>query len=300
VRERAAFIIVFASLVFTTLPALVRLPRARSTGTLVADVDRIKRAVPPSEPLALVTKKDFDAALFAQYYLYPRRTKIYAGFEKYRNADVATRPQTIVACDYDNAHLTSFAEMRAAEIGSTRVMHGDLEPAPRGMFIVPFVASLEGPVNDRYVIEADFVSDAPVTMTLMPFGITKTVPGRSSFHDLVYEVFKRTDAGWLRVACDQPLRAAVWLVNRGRNEGVRIPLVTAARAGTIRCPTNDCVLRLVNFSDRAAIAHVNDAQVTVPPNGMHSQPLNGEANVTGDNIYAFAGTRGGKMEIAWP
>ena len=148
----------------------------------------------------------------------------------YRNADARTRPRTIVACDYDKAWLTSFVQLRAEEIAELpRVTRDALEEAPRGTFIVPFVASLEGGVSDHYVIEAEFESDAPITMTLMPFGITRTVPARSSFRDLVYEVFRRTDAGWLRVHCDRPLRAAVSLVNLGRREAVRIPLVTSAR-----------------------------------------------------------------------
>jgi hypothetical protein len=310
VRDRAAFVIVFASLVITTLPALVRLPRRpRVNGTLVEDVERVKRAVPASESLALITKREADPALFAAYYLYPRRTRIYAsGLTAYRNADVRTRPRAIVLCDYDHAHLATYEELRAAELGENRVMHGALAPAPPAPFIIPFVASLEGPVTDRYVIEADFenVSGtlAELRMTMMPFGVTKSIAiaprSMASFNDLVVENFHRTDMGWLRVDCNQPLHAAVWLVNRGRNEGVRVPLVTAARGGVIRCPGNDCVLRLVNFSDRPATAKVNGTAITISPNAMVSQPLRGEANISGGSIYAFAGTRGGKMEIVWP
>ena len=67
-RDRAAFVIVFASLVVTSLPAFVRIIRAPQLNEQLAyDIERVKRAVPPSEPLALVGKKEADPALFAAY-----------------------------------------------------------------------------------------------------------------------------------------------------------------------------------------------------------------------------------------
>lgn len=305
---RAAFVIAFLSVAVTTAPALVALLKEPRRDPLHEDIEKIKRAIPPSEPLALITKKETDPALFANYDLYPRRTRVYAGFASYRNAPVATRPKTIIAVDYDRARLTTFAELRDEQFRGTRVMRGALEAAPRPEFIVPLAASLEGGVTDSYMTEADFENAgstaATLRLTLMPQRIAKSVTiaphATLSFHDLMYQNFGRTDIGWLRVDCDQPLFAALWLVNRGRNEGVRIPLVTSPRSGTIRCPGDDCLLWLENLGDERSVANVNGAGIVIEPGAIVQRPLTGEAEVSGENIYAFAGTRGGKTLIAWP
>ena len=320
-RNRAAFIIVFASLVITSLPTLVRLTRracellplsyaerrARVNGELYTGAMRMNRSVPMSEPLALVTGDDPDPALFVNYYVYPRRTRIYRGIVGYRNAaNERERPGTIVSVG-DTIRFATYEQLRDEQLRGKRVMHGPLEAAPR-QFMLPLVGSLDGPVTDSYVTEADFENggDARATlrMTLFPQRATKTISiaphSTTSYYDLVYQNFLRMEAGWMRIECDQPLRAAVWLVNRARDEGVRIPLVIAPRSGTIHCPGNDCLLWLVNLGDEPTVANVNGSGIVVGAESVITQPLHDEAIVSGENIYAFAGTRGGKTVIAWP
>jgi hypothetical protein len=307
VRERVAFVIVFASLAVTSAPALVKLAR-RAWDMRSAPVNRPFAAVrATSEPLALICDpNETDPALFVNYYLYPRRTRIYKGIDDYRNAaNDPSRPRTVVEVHSDGARLTTYAAMRDERLRGFRVMHTAPAPAPRA-FNVPLVGSLDGPLTDTYVTEADFASDAPATvrMTLFPQRMTKTFTiaphATTSFYDLVYQNFGVMGAGWLRVESDPPLRVAIALVNRGRNDGVAIPLVTEARSGTIRCPGGECSLWLVNFGDSTSVAHVNGAPVSVPALGVASQTLRGDATVDGPNIFAYAGTRGGKLAIGWP
>ena len=315
-RERAAFVIVFVSLLFTSAPALVKLARrawealpldeAQRRGPMFTSAEALQKT---SEPLALICDpNETDPALFVNYYLYPRRTRIYKGIDDYRNsANDPLRPRTIVAVRSDGARLTTYEAMRDERLRGFRVMHAAPAAAPRA-FNVPLVGSLDGPLRDTYVTEAYFenTGDAPATvrMTLLPQRLTKTfaIAPRSttSFYDLVYQNYHVMAAGWLRVESDQPLRASMWLVNRGRNDGVAIPLVTQARSGTIHCPGGECSLWLVNFGDSPSVAHVNGAPVVVQPEGVVSLPLRGAATVDGPNIFAYAGTRGGKLAIGWP
>jgi hypothetical protein len=314
VRERVAFVIVFVSLLFTSAPALVKLARrawealpldeAQRRGPMFTSTEALRKT---PEPLALICDpNETDPALFVNYYLYPRRTRIYKGIDNYRNsANDPSRPRTIVAVRSSGARLTTYEAMRDERLRGFRVMHAALPAAPRA-FNVPLVGSLDGPLTDTYVTEADFACDLPATvrMTLFPQRMTKTftIAPRSttSFYDLVYQNYRVMAAGWLRVESDQPLRASMWLVNRGRNDGVAIPLVTQARSGTIRCPGGECSLWLVNFGHSSSVAHVNGTPVVVQTEGVVSLPLRGAATVDGPNIFAYAGTRGGKLAIGWP
>lgn len=319
---RAAFLAAFAVAIVATAPRLVQLahrawelapldPRVRHervNGTPYMAKELVDRALPPSEPVAFIIDDDATPALFASYYCYPRPSRTYFGLVGYRNAEVRTRPRTMIAISNDSARIVTYAELRDQTYRGSRVMHGPLADAPAHTFALPLVGSIDGPVIDSYVTEADFENAggvaATVRLTLMPQQIERTITiaprATTSFYDLVYQNFARTDLGWLRVETDQPIRAAAWLVNRGRNEGVAIPLVTSPRSGTIPCPGNDCVLRLVNLSDEPDTAIVDGAAVPLAARGFVSMPVRRAAHVSGAHVFAFAGTRGGKTEIAWP
>ena len=319
---RAVFVVAFASAVVGTSPRLrgitqtvrelARLDQKtrheRLNGGPFLAKTMLDRALPPSEPVAFIVDKDATPALFAGYYIYPRRSHIYYGLVGYRNAEVRSRPRVMLEVTNESARFVTYAELRDQTYRGLRVMHGALAPAPATTFVLPIVASVDGPVTDSYVTEADFEngSDAKATLrfTMMPQRIEKTITiaprSTASFYDLVYQNFTRTDLGWLRVEYDQPIRAAAWLVNRGRNEGVAIPLVTSPRGGTIHCPQGDCVLRIVNLRDQPSTAIVDGAAVPVAADGFVSMPVRKDVHVSGDGIFAFAGTRGGKTEIAWP
>ena len=318
---RAVFVVAFVSAVVGTLPRLRDIARTarelapldqktrheRVNGGPFLAKEMLDRTLPASEGVAFIVDDDATPSLFASYYCYPRPSRIYFGLVGYRNAEVRTRPRTMMEVTNESARFVTYAELRDQTYRGSRVMRGAAAPAP-SMFVLPIVASLDGPVTDSYVTEADFenASDATATLrfTMMPQRIEKTIAilprSTASFYDFVYQNFTRTDLGWLRVESDRPIRAAAWLVNRGRNEGVAIPIVTAPRSGTIRCPQRDCVLRLVNLADQPATALVDGAPVPVAASGFASMPVRKDVQVSGDNIFAFAGTRGGKTEIAWP
>jgi len=319
---RAAFVVAFASCVVGTLPRLRDLARTtrelwpldqrtrheRLNGGPYLAKEIVDRTLPPSEAVALIVRDDMTPALFASYYVYPHPSRIYSGLVGYRNGDVRTRPKIMMEVTNESARFVKYEELRDQTYRGSRVMRGALAPAPARAFVLPIAASVDGPVIDSYVTEADFenASDANATLrfTLMPQRIAKTIAiaprSTASFYDLVYQNFARTDLGWLRVESDQPIRAAAWLVNRGRNEGVSLPLVTGPRSGTIHCPGADCVLRLINLADHSSTAIVDGTPVPIAAGGWASMPVRNDVHVSGDDIFAFAGTRGGKTEIAWP
>src|SRR5258708_37505660 len=108
--RRVALVLVFASLAWTTVPRLWQLAReasslaplgraarrARVNGPVVEDVKRIKRALPPNEPVALIGR--IDDAILANYYGYPWRSRDYRTLDDYRAmAGQPRRPNKIVA-----------------------------------------------------------------------------------------------------------------------------------------------------------------------------------------------------------
>ena len=318
---RAAFVIAFASVVIATLPRLRDLTRTtlelwpldqrtrhvRLNGGPYLAKELVDRTLAPSEPVAFIVHDDMTPAIFASYYVYPHPSRIYSGLVGYRNGDVQMRPKVMVEVTNESARFVKYEQLRDETYRGSRVMRGPLVPAP-SMFVLPIAASVDGPVIDSYTTEADFENtsnaNATLRLTLMPqrFAKTITIPphATASFYDLVYQSFARTDLGWLRVECDQPIRVAAWLVNRGRNEGVPLPLVTAPRSGTIHCPGGDCVLRLINLGKQSSTAIVDGTSIPIAAGGWASMPVHNDVHVSGEDIFAFAGTRGGKTEIAWP
>ena len=98
---RIAAALLFLSLAASTLPRLIAivndartllpLPyearREQQMGPWYASIETLRHELPKKEQVALVAPpRDLDAAVFANYYLYPIRTRIFAGRNAYRNA----------------------------------------------------------------------------------------------------------------------------------------------------------------------------------------------------------------------
>jgi hypothetical protein len=322
--RRAALILVFLSLAWTTAPQLWRLARqatslaphsraerrARVNGKLVAGVERVKRELPPNEPVALLGDPGF--IIFANYYGYPWLSRDVVTLDNYRAAaGQPRRPNTIVVVGDDGARIVTYGALRDERLRRGRVMHeAKLQPAPRSFFL-PLVSSVDGLAPDTYVTETAFANDgaspARVTVTLHPDEKvhTLTVPPRGGvqFHDLLYQLFGINEVRWASIGSDQPLRAGAWFVNRGRNEASALPLQTLWRTDNPVCPTpaTDCKLWIVNRYDHGIGLTVDGRVVALPPHGMTSLPFRGTAHVVShDDSFAFATTKGPPTQFIWP
>ena len=323
VARRLACILIFASLAWTTAPQLLhlaresfelqRLPlaarRLRVNGPLVASVKRVKRSLPPGEPVALIgPERNFSPVIFANYYGFPWTSHAYAGLDHYRaTAGDPRRPRTIVAVG-DIARIATYAELRDERLRGSRIVHAPpTRPAPPA-FAIPLAGSVDGLPPDTYVIEADFVNDASVPatvrLTLMPEQAVKTLTigphATASFYDLVSQNFGVMEVRWIDVGIDQPLRVGVWFVNRGRREAVPLPFVTSWGGGILRCPAADCKVWLVNMKNDVVTARVGSESVLLPPHALVSRPFRGTVDVAGREVYAFASTKEPPTRFVWP
>lgn len=302
--RRAVLLLVFVSLAWTSVPSLWQLAREASSlaplsraarrvrvnGTVVEDVKRIKRALPPDEPVALIGR--IDDAVIANDYGYPWRTRHYRTLDEYRAmAGQPGRPKTIVALEDSGARLATYAELRDAKLRGARLVHDpELNPAPL-RFVIPLAGSVDGLPPDTYVTEADFANDADVPahlrLTMMPehkVAATSIPPhGRAGYYDLVYQLFGAMEVRWVLVESDQPLRAGVWFVNRGRGQVVPLPFVTKAAAGALTCPSDGCKAWILNL-ERGT---------------MESRPFRGAIEVKGE-VFAFATTTEPPTRFVWP
>lgn len=344
--RRAALVLVFASLAWTSVPRLWQLAReasslaplgraarrSRVNGPVVEDVKRIKRALPPNEPVALIGR--IDDAILANYYGYPWRSRDYRTLDQYRAmAGQPGRPNTIVAAGSSGARIATYAELRDARLRVARVVRDPrLNPAP-AQFFIPLAGSVDGLPPDTYVTEADFANDADVPahlrVSMMPEQkvATLTIPahGRAGYYDLVYQLFGVMEVRWLAVESDRPVRAAVSFVNRGRNLAVRLPLIRTevirgftwpvrtaegsliVRAGlacsalswtVLECPDTECKAWVINLNGITRTVEVAGMSVPLAPYAMESRSFRGTVEVWGAD-YAFATTREQPTRFVW-
>jgi hypothetical protein len=308
--RRAALPLLVLALAWRSAPQLLelvrgawqlqRLPfgarRARVNGPLPADVAKIKAAIPYDEPIALIGPGDNDwPAIFANYYGYPWRTRLYRDLDEYRLAtgDPA-RPRHIATVSDAGARVATYPELRDVRLraGGRVVREGALKPAPRTFFI-PLAGSVDGPPPDSYVTEADFANDGAsavqVRMTLLPEQMVRMLTiaprGRASFYDLVYESFGIMEVRAVRVEADGPLRAGIWYVNRGRGEAAALPFVTAPAGGAFRCPVMECKVWEVSL---------------LPPYAIRSRRFAGDIRVETKSSFLFASTNERPTRFLWP
>ncbi|HUP43920.1 MAG TPA: hypothetical protein VM779_00250 [Thermoanaerobaculia bacterium] len=247
---RIAFAALFLSLARFTVPGIATavreaielrpLPveerRVEMFGPFYEGVMKAAATLSPDEPIAFLVGDDFGTGLFMNFYLFPRRTALYADVDSYRAGQDA--PERIILAGGE-VRFIAYAEARAAEMGTSHVA-APLEPSAETamQFDIPLVSSGDGPIRDRYTTEAVMVNagdqEATVTIRMNPAGRVATVtlaPGEMrTWNDLVYQLFSTLDAGWLRVQADQPLRSRFWFVNRAVPDADVLPHATFARS----------------------------------------------------------------------
>lgn len=244
--KRLANVLVFASVLASALPSLVPLLRRamelapmdleERRAHVMGDFYTSLRAIPRDQPAAILClgRDALDRAVFVNYYLYPTPVRIHHD----RMPTHAAASIVAVASD--------------GPVRRTVVAHPRPTEAP-DRFIVPFAASVLG--HDSYAIESVIEGDAPVTLTLMPFGVTKTVSPPHVFSDVVQEMLGRRGVGWLRVESAGRVRASFWLVARADGRATALPLLTGEPPS--RQAVRGVRLFLVNPYDRPTVAYVN-------------------------------------------
>lgn len=324
---RIACALLFLSLAATTLPGLVMLVdeartllplpydarRERQMGPWYASVKALRRELPLREPVALVAaSRDIDSAVFANYYLYPIRTRLFVGRNSYRNAaNDPALPKTIVAVTSDRVERTTYDVLRDRDLRAGRpVVAAPQLGEPLTTFILPIVASLDGPAPETFVIEATITNPNPVPvqvrLTFWPKGMVRTTtiaPGATvAYYDLVHQLFGVLDRGWMRVDASRPLRAAFYFANRGHGDATLLPNVTSAPADIAAAPLHrDTKLFVINPKETPVTAVVAGESIVFEPHAFVSFPITKVPHVTG-NVYAFVATRelNGRTDFLWP
>jgi hypothetical protein len=336
---RVVCALLLLSLAATTLPRLVArtrealtllpLPyesrRVRQMGAWYSSVQSLRRTLPKKKPLALVIGiHDTEAAIFANYYLYPIRTRLFAGRNDYRNAAPdPTRPKTIVAVTSEKAERTSYEVLRDRELrAGRRVVAAPQLSNPATSFVLPIAASIDGASPETFVIEATLVDQngpAPynprmerlprtneVRITFWPKGESRTLRMEAgetlAYYDLVYQLFGVTESGWMQIDSRLPLRAAFYFVNRGRDDATRLPNVRQFATHIPPAPLHrDAKLFLLNFSDSIAVTTVGAETIPIMPHAIVTKPISTIPAVSG-NVFAFVTTRelNAKTDFYWP
>jgi hypothetical protein len=279
-------------------------------GAFYPSILSVLNATPPSEPLALITRRgeSGDPALFFDYYAYPRHTRIYPDVALY-GVD-AKRPATVVAITEEEAALSTYSTLRLEEMRRSGriVRHPPLRPAGTH-FVVPMTISIDGVLPAVYTTEAVLAADRPaeVTLTFRPAGIVKrlTLEREIAFVDLVYELFGRLDRGWLEVSSNEPLRASFWLVNRGTGTASELALVTTTPRNPLHVPSGK-ELWLVNLAPVAAGLRINGQVAFLLPYESPSRNYTCPCEVLvvneGASVYAFGAEKlpNGGTRFSWP
>ena len=324
---RIAAALLFLSLAASTLPrlativnnarTLLPLPyearRERQMGPWYASIEKVRAELPKKEQIALIAPpRDLDSAVFANYYLYPIRTRVFAGRNAYRNAAPdPTRPAIVVAVNASHAERTEYDILRNRDLAAgRRIVTSPELSAPTTTFVLPLAASLDGPSPHTFLIEATLENPNPVPaevrVSFWPKGLTRTVviPGQSTktYYDFVYQLFGIMNSGWMRVESSQPLRAAFYFANRGRGEATLLP--NAIREATAIAPAllhRDTKLFVINPKESRATVILNGESIPLDPHAFFSRPIETLPAVSGD-VYAFVTTRelNGRTDFLWP
>jgi hypothetical protein len=324
---RGAAALLFVSLAVSTLPRLVAivnnartllpLPyearRERQMGPWYASVEKLRAELPKKEQVALIAPpRDLDAAVFANYYLYPIRTRIFGGRNAYRNAAPdQTRPAVIVAVNAAGAERTEYDILRGRDLAAgRRIVAAPELSAPTTAFVVPLAASLDGPSPDTFLIEATLVNpgDAPaaVRVTFWPRGLVRTViiPPRDTrtYYDFLYQLFGIMNRGWMGVESSQPIQTAFYFANRGRGDATLLPKAVTATTAIVPAPLHrDTKLFVLNPKETRAAVILDGESISLDPHAFISRSIE-SLPVIGGDVYAFVTTRelNGRTDFLWP
>lgn len=327
-----AYAVLFLSLAIGTVPRLLTITReaiglrrlaykerrARVNGELYIAVREIASTMAPQEPVAVVqhpAPKNTGLAMLADYYFYPRRVKLYSTSRAYEADKSPARPVTIGYIDIAGSPVlrrSTYAEIRAHEIGSEFVVHSLVPDHVAQSFIVPMMASGEGPPPDVYttegVAENSGPSEAHVTFEMFPSGSRADVvlqPGeRRTWNDAAYQLFGSVDVGWMRVTADHPIRSQFWFVNRGRSSAAVLQAVdrVSENATTLAAPERG-KLWIVNPNDRALSFTFNGERRGAGALTLTGIPASGTVRVEGDGpLFAYVSWRdkNGDTHFVWP
>ncbi|HEV7488717.1 MAG TPA: hypothetical protein VGQ65_23840 [Thermoanaerobaculia bacterium] len=323
---RIAAALLFLSLAAPTLPRLIAivnnartlLPltyearRARQMGPWYASIEKLRHELPKKEQIALIAPpRDLDAAIFANYYLYPIRTRLFAGRNAYRNAAPdPTRPNVIVAVNASHAEKTEYDILRDRDLRTGhRVVTMPKLSDPRTTFILPLASSVDGPSPDTFLIEGTLANPnatpAEVRATFWPKGLVRTITipahATAAYYDFVYQLFGIMSVGWMRVESSQPLRGAFYFANRGRGDATLLPNASEATAIAPGTLYRDTKVFIINPKDTRATAILNGESISFDPHASMSKPIASLPVVSGD-VYAFVTTRelNGRTDFLWP
>jgi len=340
---RVVCALLFLSLAATTLPwlvartreALTLLPmpyesrRERQMGAWYSSVRSLRKTLPKKEPVALVLGiRDTEAAIFANYYLYPIRTRLFAGRNDYRDAAPdPTRPKTIVAVTSEKVEKTPYEVLRDRDLRTGhRVVAAPELSDPATSFVLPIAASLDGAAPETFVIEATLLNQSvaqngpalhhalmerlprtnEVRITFWPKGESRTLRigagDTVSYYDLVYQLFGVMESGWIQVESRLPLRAAFYFVNRGRADATRLPNVQRFATRIPQAPLHrDAKLFLLNWGNSIAVTKVGNETIPIMPHAIVTKPISAIPAVSG-NVYAFVTTRelNARTDFYWP
>jgi hypothetical protein len=303
----------------TMLSARVaRLPRDARRAVVLGEfwpaVRDLDRRVAPGAPVAIVMRHltDVDRGTFVAYYLYPRVCRYYFGIDQYQYDTRPTRAAAIAYLDLERSErvrLMTYDEVRAEEFGRKEVVASPAATsAPSRDFVVPMVASIDGPPPDVYKTEAVLLADEETTvvLTLQPTGTTKTLALHAKqplvLRDLVHDSFGRLDAGWLHVQAATPIRGGFWFVNAGTSAAAPVPLLGMPRPMRQTVRGGD-TLWLANTADAFTTVRVNGAAVVLPPRALQSMHAEAESTIDGAQaVIAFATNKlpHGGTAFHWP
>ena len=288
--------------------------RVRQLGQFYSSLTRLRTQVPADQPLALITAgANIDAALFANYYLYPQPLKIYAGRTAYRRAaGDPFRPRTVVEAG-DLVERTTYGEMRDRELRKLPRLSSKFPLSePRLQFVVPIAASIDGPEPDTYVLEGTLqnpgASPAVVDMTFFPSGrsVRGTLAPRSTavWYDLIFQQFGVMEIGWLEVQSSAPVGGLFSFVNRGLSDVVPLPVeLHPGSPSGVASEGRDRKLWLLNLRDQPATVTVGSEVITLKAHDLVARSQQGPLPViTVDGICAFVSTRdgAGRTRFLWP
>jgi len=324
---RIAAALLFVSLAASTLPRLIAivnhartllpLPyearRERLMGPWYASLEKLRAELPKKEQIALIAPpRELDAAIFANYYLYPIRTRLFAGRNAYRNAAPdRMRPAIVVEVNAARAQRTEYDILRDRDLAAGhRIVAAPELSAPATTFVLPLAASLDGPSPDTFLVEATLVNPnaapAEVRVTFWPKGLTRTIiiPPRhtTTYYDLLYQLFGIMNSGWMRVESSQPLCAAFYFANRGRRDATRLPNAAADATRIAPVPLNrDAKLFVINPKETRATLLLNGESISLDPHAFISRPIASLPVISGD-VYAFVTMRelNGRTNFLWP
>jgi hypothetical protein len=320
--QRIAYAVLFLSLARFTVPGIaaavaeaidlwplkVEERRAKMFGPFYESVKRIDAAVPDEERLPVLVGRDPGPALFANYYLYPQRTRFYPGFLYLRPERGKFRKLVRIEGE---AELLTYEEARAAEMGRSHVApHLDVPAESATTFVVPVAASGDGRPPDVWTTEAVIVNSSAETAALKfrlePSNREAAVrlePGeKRSWNDLVYQLFGVLDSGWVHIESDRPVRARFWFANRALREADPVPLARFAKSFSFPHHPGSRIW-LLNPHDRKISIRLNGGEHSLDPHNLVAiewpHPLRVESE---DELFVYQSWRDGAdaTHFRWP